>query len=162
MAGKAHRAASRQGQLSRRRKKGQRGPSGIPQIQHPGGPAAFGASTGSVAETRDAVAAATESAESAAESAPAAAASSPAPAAPAAAPRRAAPARTSSAANPAPAANGSAAAATPAPRGQTAPRSGRARNERPPAYNYVGAELRRIGVLSVAVVAALVVLGIVL
>lgn len=58
MAGKAHRAASRQGQLSRRRKKGQRGPSGIPAIQHPGGPAALGVSTGSVSETRDAVAAA--------------------------------------------------------------------------------------------------------
>ena len=160
MADKGRRAAARQGQLSRRRKKGQRGPSGIPQIQHPGGPAAFGASTGSMAETRDAAAAAA-AAESDADSATATATAT---AAPAATPRRtgAAPARAPSA-SPAPSGNGATAAApAPAPRGQAAPRSGRARNERPPAYNYVGAELRRIGVLSLSVVAALVVLGIVL
>ena len=158
MADKGRRAAARQGQLSRRRKKGQRGPSGIPQIQHPGGPAAFAASTGSIAETRDAAAAA--AAESDADSATATAT-----AAPAATSRRAgaAPGR-APAASPAPSGNGAAAAApaSAAPRGQAAPRSPRSRNERPPAYNYVGAELRRIGVLSLSVVAALVVLGIVL
>lgn len=157
MADKGRRAAARQGQLSRRRKKGQRGPSGIPQIQHPGGPAAFGASTGSIAETRDAAAAA---AESDADSATATATAAPSPAT-----RRAgaAPGR-APAASPAPSGNGAAAAApaSAAPRGQAAPRSPRSRNERPPAYNYVGAELRRIGVLSLSVVAALVVLGIVL
>ena len=158
MADKGRRAAARQGQLSRRRKKGQRGPSGIPQIQHPGGPAAFGASTGSIAETRDAGASA---AASESDSATATATAAPAPAT-----RRAgaAPGR-APAASPAPSGNGAAAATAPAaaaPRGQTAPRSARVRNERPPAYNYVGAELRRIGVLSLSVVAALVVLGIVL
>ena len=40
--------------------------------------------------------------------------------------------------------------------------AGRIRGERPAAYNYVGAELRRIGVLSVSVIAVLVVLGILL
>ena len=59
-----------------------------------------------------------------------------------------------------------------APRTTTAPRAvrpntspqgtGRIRGERPAAYNYVGAELRRIGVLSVSVIAVLVVLGILL
>lgn len=156
MADKGRRAAARQGQLSRRRKKGQRGPSGIPQIQHPGGQAAFGASTGSMAETRDAAAAAASDADSA--TATATAAPSPATRRAGAAPGRA------PAASPAPSGNGAAAAspASAAPRGQAAPRSPRSRNERPPAYNYVGAELRRIGVLSLSVVAALVVLGIVL
>lgn len=156
MADKGRRAAARQGQLSRRRKKGQRGPSGIPQIQHPGGPAAFGASTGSIAETRDAAAAAAESDSDSA--------TATATAAPAAAPRRAgaAPGRAPSAAAPASSNGAATAPAAAAPRGQTAPRSARVRNERPPAYNYVGAEIRRIGVLSLSVVAALVVLGIVL
>lgn len=160
MADKGRRAAARQGQLSRRRKKGQRGPSGIPQIQHPGGPAAFGASTGSIAETRDAAASA--AAESDSDSATATATAT---AAPAAAPRRAGAAPGRAPAATAPASSNGAAATAPAsaaPRGQTAPRSPRVRNERPPAYNYVGAELRRIGVLSLSVVAALVVLGIVL
>jgi hypothetical protein len=38
----------------------------------------------------------------------------------------------------------------------------RLRGERPAAYNYVGAELRRIGVLSTVVVAALIVIAVVL
>ena len=155
MADKGRRAAARQGQLSRRRKKGQRGPSGIPQIQHPGGPAAFGASTGSIAETRDAAAAA--AAESDSDSATATATAAPAT-------RRAgaAPARSPAAAAPASSNGAATAPASAAPRGQAAPRSARVRNERPPAYNYGGAEIRRIGVLSLSVVAALVVLGIVL
>ena len=127
MAGKSRRAAARQGELSRRRKRGQRGPSGIPtspasgQQQNGGGTAvAVGAATdteppASVMEQDQPV--------------PATAA------APAARP------------SPQPA----------RPRGQ-----GRLRGERPAAYNYVGAELRRIAVLSSAVIAALVVLSVVL
>ena len=127
MAGKSRRAAARQGELSRRRKKGQRGPSGIPaspdsgQQQNGGGTAvAVGAATdtgppASVMEQGQPVAATA--------------------AAPVARP------------SPQPA----------QPRGQ-----GRLRGERPAAYNYVGAELRRIAVLSSAVIAALVVLSVVL
>ena len=126
MAGKAHRAAARQAQLNRRRKKAQRGPSGIPAVL-------------ADAQSDGAAGAA------------------------------------------AVAANGDVAVAQPsgpvrepvaAPRTTTAPRAvrsnaspqgtGRIRGERPAAYNYVGAELRRIGVLSVSVIAVLVVLGILL
>ena len=126
MAGKAHRAAARQAQLNRRRKKAQRGPSGIPTVL-------------ADAQSDGAAGAA------------------------------------------AVAANGDVAVAQPsgpvrepvaAPRTTTAPRAvrpntspqgtGRIRGERPAAYNYVGAELRRIGVLSVSVIAVLVVLGILL
>ena len=39
---------------------------------------------------------------------------------------------------------------------------GRPRGERPAAYNYVGSELRRIGVLATVVVAALVAISFVL
>jgi hypothetical protein len=39
---------------------------------------------------------------------------------------------------------------------------GRQRGERPAAYNYVGAELRRIGALATVVVAALVAISFVL
>ncbi len=128
MAGKAHRAAARQAQLNRRRKKTQRGPSGIPT-----------ALADAEAQSDVGTGAATV------------------------------------------AANGDGAVAPPsgpvrepaaAPRTTTAPRvvrsnaspqgAGRIRGERPAAYNYVGAELRRIGVLSVSVIAVLVVLGILL
>ncbi|MYC37353.1 MAG: hypothetical protein F4X66_10660 [Chloroflexi bacterium] len=39
---------------------------------------------------------------------------------------------------------------------------GRVRGERPAAYNYVGAELRRIGILSTVVLAALIAIAVVL
>ena len=124
MAGKARRAAARQGELSRRRKRGQRGPSGVPvspaqDQQENGGPVAVAAGAAEDIETAvNAV-------------------------------QRAQPAV-------APAARPVSRAAT-QPRGQ-----GRLRGERPPAYNYVGSELRRIGVLSTAVIAALIVLSFVI
>ena len=128
MAGKAHRAAARQAQLNRRKKKTQRGPSGIPtaladaEVQSDAG---VGAAT--VAANGDiAVAPPSGPARE-----------------PAAAPRT-----------------------TAAPRAvrPNAPTqgAGRIRGERPAAANYVGAELRRIGVLSISVIAVLVVLGILL
>lgn len=127
MAGKSRRVASRQGELSRRRKRAQRGPSGIPatparpQPQENGGGAVLAV---------EAVAGG---------------------ASPAVAQQAA----------PAPA---------PAPAERPAPQSsanqnrgqGRARGERPAAYNYVGAELRRIGILSTVVVAALIAISVVL
>ena len=127
MAGKSRRVASRQGELSRRRKRAQRGPSGIPatparpQPQHNGGGAA---------------ALAVEAAGSAA---------------PAAVAQQAAPA-------PAPAA-----AERQSPQSAVQARGqGRPRGERPTAYNYVGSELRRIGILSTVVVAALIAISVVL
>ena len=125
MAGKAHRAAARQAQLNRRRKKTQRGPSGIPaalaEAQSDGAGAAAVAANGDVAVAQP---------------------------------------------------SGPVREPVAAPRTTTAPRAvrpntspqgtGRIRGERPAAYNYVGAELRRIGVLSVSVIAVLVVLGILL
>ena len=127
MAGKSRRVASRQGELSRRRKRAQRGPSGIPatparpQPQHNGGGAAALA------------------VEAAGGAAPAAVAQQAAPApAPAAAERQ----------------SPQSAVQT---RGQ-----GRPRGERPTAYNYVGSELRRIGILSTVVVAALIAISVVL
>ena len=118
MAGKAKRAAARQGELSRRRKKGQRGPNGIPvatprpspQASNGGGAAlameAAGVATGStaVAEPEQPVPVAAPS------------------------PQTVAPTRPQA----------------------------RVRGERPAAYNYVGTELRRIGVLAAVAVAALV------
>lgn len=127
MAGKSRRVASRQGELSRRRKRPQRGPSGIPATPVRPQPPQEGGSALAV--------------EAAAVSG-----NSPAVA------QQAAPAPTS------------AAAERPAPqsgagqnRGQ-----GRTRGERPAAYNYVGAELRRIGILSTVVVAALIAISVVL
>ena len=127
MAGKSRRVASRQGELSRRRKRAQRGPSGIPatparpQPQENGG--------GGVLAVEAAVSGA-----------------SPAVA------QQAAPARTPAAAErPAPQSSAS------QNRGQ-----GRTRGERPAAYNYVGSELRRIGILSTVVVAALIAISVVL
>lgn len=121
MAGKSRRVASRQGELSRRRKRTQRGPSGIPvaAAARPVAPAGGAAAT--------------------AEAMVAGGGGAPAPAAsvagqPAAAQSAAAPYR----------------------------RPGRARGERPAAYNYVGAEVRRIGILSGVVLAALIGLAFVL
>ena len=127
MAGKSRRVASRQGELSRRRKRAQRGPSGIPatparpQPQHNGGGAAALA------------------VEAAGGAAPAAVAQQAAPApAPAAAERQ-------------------------SPQSAVQTRGpGRPRGERPTAYNYVGSELRRIGILSTVVVAALIAISVVL
>jgi hypothetical protein len=126
MAGKAHRAAARQAQLNRRRKKTQRGPSGIPTAL-------------ADAEAQSDAGAATVAANGDGAVTP-----------------RSGPVRE----------------AVAAPRTAAAPRAvrpnasplgaGRIRGERPAAYNYVGAELRRIGVLSVSVIAVLVVLGILL
>jgi hypothetical protein len=143
MAGKARRAAARQGQLNRKRKKSQRGPTGIPGA--------------AVADNEDAVDSATESTtdgdidavadpENGIASAKAVATQAPA---------TATPTRPVTASRAAPAAR--TARTSSVPQG-----SGRIRGERPAAYNYVGAELRRIGVLSVSVIAVLIVLGIIL
>ena len=127
MAGKSRRVASRQGELSRRRKRAQRGPSGIPatparpQPQENGGGAVL----------------AVEAAVSGASPAVA---------------QQAAPAPTP------------AATERPAPQSSVGQNrgQGRTRGERPAAYNYVGSELRRIGILSTVVVAALIAISVVL
>ena len=127
MAGKARRAAARQGELSRRRKRGQRGPSGAPanapepsqQPTNGGSPALAMEAAGAIG-TRAAV-------------------PDPEPA-------------------PVPVT-----AVAPAQQAAAQPRGmGRQRGERPAAYNYVGAELRRIGALATVVVAALVAISFVL
>ena len=123
---KARRAASRQGQL--KRKKNTKGPSGIPSTLR-------GAT---VPETEDSIAvpAGVEEDDIDAEALAAGEA--------AVAPQ---------ASRPAPAAR--------TPRGEFS-NQGRLRGERPAAYLYVGAEFQRILVLTSAIVAALVILGIVL
>ena len=127
MAGKSRRVASRQGELSRRRKRAQRGPSGIPAT--PAHPQSQENGGGAVLAVEAAVGG-----------------GSPAVA------QQAAPAPTPAAAE-RPASQGSAVQS----RGQ-----GRVRGERPAAYNYVGAELRRIGILSTVVLAALIAIAVVL
>ena len=117
MAGKARRAAARQGELARRRKKGQRGPSGVPSSEpHPTQRTSNGSTPALAMEAAGAVVSAATAAE------------------PEQRPQVAAPAAQ--------------------PRVQ-----GRQRGERPAAYNYVGTELRRIGVLATVVVAVLVALS---
>ena len=132
MAGKARRAATRQGQL--KRKKNVKGPSGIPTGRRVSAPVA------PAADDTTAAPAGVEEADyddSPEELAAAEAAVSPQPARPAPAART--------------------------PRGQFAGQGqGRLRGERPAAYLYVGSEFRRILVLTSAMVAALVVLGIIL
>ena len=129
MAGKARRAASRQGQL--KRKKNVKGPSGIPTGQRVSALAVddtTAAPTGVEEADYDA---------SPEEIAVAEAAVPPQPARPSPAART--------------------------PRGEFAGQGqGRLRGERPAAYLYVGSEFRRILVLTSAMVAALVVLGIIL
>ena len=124
MAGKARRAATRQGQL--KRKKNVKGPSGIPtgrRVSAPVAPAA-GVEEADYDDSPKVIAAAE-------------AAVSPQPARPSPAART--------------------------PRGEFAGQGqGRLRGERPAAYLYVGSEFRRILVLTSAMVAALVVLGIIL
>ena len=123
MAGKGRRAAARQGELSRRRKRTQRGPSGVPASRPQ---EQDGAAVASAVDTAEVTAVAAQ-----AESQPEAAAA------------------TAVAQRPAPAA---------APQRTQA----RVRGERPAAYNYVRAEIRRIAMLSTVVIAALVALSVVL
>ncbi len=130
MAGKSRRVASRQGELSRRRKRTQRGPSGIPAVRSPGAPGGSTAAMEAVAVGAAAGASATAAPPE----------SAPSPAAPAASGRP-----------------GATAGAAQQSRGPV-----RARGERPAAYNYVGAELRRIGILSVVALGALIGLAFVL
>ena len=128
MAGKAHRAAARQAQLNRRRKKTQRGPSGISAVLADAEAQSDGAAGAAAVAANGDVAVAQPSGPVRE---------------PVAAPRTTTAPR--------------------AVRSNTSPQgTGRIRGERPAAYNYVGAELRRIGVLSVSVIAVLVVLGILL
>ena len=145
MAGKARRAAARQGQLNRKRKKSQRGPSGIPTAAVVDNEAAIDNAAESAADSAAASGAVADQ-ENGVASVEAVASPTPVPARanrPATAPRTATAGRSS--------------------RPDAVPQGpGRIRGERPAAYNYMGAELRRIGVLSVSVIAVLVVLGIVL
>ena len=135
MAGKARRAATRQGQL--KRKKNVKGPSGIPTGRRVSAPVA---PVAPAADDTTAAPAGVEEADyddSPEEIAAAETAVSPQPARPSPAART--------------------------PRGQFAGQGqGRLRGERPAAYLYVGSEFRRILVLTSAMVAALVVLGIIL
>ena len=132
MAGKARRAATRQGQL--KRKKNVKGPSGIPTGRRVSAPVAPAADDTTAAPTGVEEADYDASPE---EIAVAEAAVSPQPARPSPAART--------------------------PRGEFAGQGqGRLRGERPAAYLYVGSEFRRILVLTSAMVAALVVLGIIL
>ena len=124
MAGKSRRVASRQGELGRRRKRTQRGPSGIPTTADRPQPQPNGGGSAALAvEGGGSTAVAQQTT----------------PAAAAAASERATP------------------QSPVQTRGQ-----GRPRGERPAAYNYVGSELRRIGLLSTVVVAALIVISVVL
>ncbi len=151
MAGKARRAAARQGQLNRKRKKSQRGPTGIPVAGVAESEVSVDDSVDSPIESS--VDGATDSPLRAVADTENGVASADAVATPA--PATATPARTGNASRTAPAARGARTASV--PQG-----SGRIRGERPAAYNYVGAEIRRIGILSVSVIAVLIVLGIVL
>ena len=145
MAGKGRRTASRQAQLNRKRKRTQKGPSGIPSTDR--------RVADSDAEEAVAVAAGVEDAELEAPEAPEAPEAIGASGGPAvsvgdvpATPR---------ASRPPPVVRTA--------RGEFAGQGqGRLRGERPAAYLYVGAEFRRIMVLTGAILAALIVLGIVL
>ncbi len=124
MPGKARRVASRQAQLNRRRKKQQKGPSGVPSAM-PAPAEVDGHTGGDIASQAEEPAAFDPSGSRAPAVRPAAVAARPAMARP--------------------------------------PHSGpRSRGERPATYNYIGAELRRILVRAGAVLAALIVLGILL
>ena len=132
MAGKARRAATRQGQL--KRKKNVKGPSGIPTGRRVSAPVAPAADDTTAAPAGVEAADYDDSPE---EIAAAETAVSPQPARPSPAART--------------------------PRGEFAGQGqGRLRGDRPAAYLYVGSEFRRSLVLTSAMVAALVVLGIIL
>ena len=136
MAGKGRRAASRQAELNRRRKRGSKGPSGIPanaqRVAYPEGQESLDASVG--VEDVELDAPETQQANGVrVDDVPAASRGS----------------------RPSPVAR--------SPRGEFAGQGqGRLRGERPAAYLYVGAELRRILLLTGAILIALVVLGILL
>ena len=139
MAGKSRKVASRQAQLNRKRKKAQKGPSGIPTD----------AQRVAVPDVEDAVAvpAGVEGAELGVPDAPEVAREPTVPVRDVPASPRAS--------RPSPVAQ--------TPRGESAGQGpGRLRGERPAAYLYVGAEFRRIMALTGAILAALIVLGIVL
>ena len=136
MAGKGRRTASRQAELNRKRKKASKGPSGIPttpqRVADSEGLEAVAVSAGVEDAELDALEVQQSNGVGVDE----------VPAAP----------RTS---RPSPVAR--------TPRGEFAGQGqGRLRGERPAAYLYVGAELRRILLLTGAILAALVVLGILL
>ena len=127
MPGKSRRVAARQGELSRRKRRAQRGPSGIPGGQ----PQQDGQQNG------NGVAVAPEAPEVA-------------DANPAAQPQPAAATAVAPAARP---------PTRPAGRETQQREPARVRGERPSAYVYAGAEVRRIAVLSTVVLAALVALS---
>jgi hypothetical protein len=136
MAGKGRRTASRQAELNRRRKRGAKGPSGIPSaaqgVKELEAPETVAVSAG-VADVE------LNGPESLAATEVPVGRVSPVHRAP----------------RPSPVAR--------TPRGEFAGQGqGRLRGERPAAYLYVGAELRRIIVLTGAILAALIVLGILL
>ena len=162
MAGKARRAAARQGQLNRKRKKSQRGPTGIPNAavadnetldsETLDGEALDGEALDNKATVGSAIESTTDSAidtvaepENGVASAGAVATQVP---------------TTATRARPGTSSRGGPAARN-ARTGAVPQGSGRIRGERPAAYDYVGAELRRISILSVSVIAILIVLGIV-
>ena len=157
MAGKARRAAARQGQLNRKRKKSQRGPTGIPNAavadnETLDSNALDGDALDNKATVGSAIESTTDSAidpvaepENGVASAEAVATQAP---------------TTATRARPGTSSRGGPAAGN-ARTGAVPQGSGRIRGERPAAYDYVGAELRRISVLSVSVIAVLIVLGIV-
>lgn len=137
MAGKSRRVAVRQGQLNRRKKKTQRGPSGIPSPvvtreteDEPQALPVSKVATPEAPETGVDDLSVLEEAEARVRNE-----------------GRRAP-------RPAPPARGSRAVGPQGP--------GRFRGEPPAAYNFVGAELRRITILSSVIIAALIVLGILL
>ena len=146
MAGKARRAAARQGQLNRKRKKSQRGPTGIPNAA-----VADNETLDSKATVGSAIESTTDSAIDTAVEPDNGVASVEAVATQ--------PPTTATRARPGTSSRGESATVN-ARTGAVPQGFGRIRGERPAAYNYVGAELRRISVLSVSVIAVLIVLGI--
>ena len=152
MAGKARRAAARQGQLNRKRKKSQRGPTGIPNAVVADNETLDSEALDNKATVSSAIESTTDSAidtvaepDNGVASAEAVATQAP---------------TTATRARPGTSSRGGPAARN-ARTGAVPQGSGRIRGERPAAYDYVGAELRRISVLSVSVIAVLIVLGIV-
>ena len=152
MAGKARRAAARQGQLNRKRKKSQRGPTGIPNAVVADNETLDSEALDNKATVSSAIESTTDSAidtvaepDNGVASAEAVATQAP---------------TTATRARPGTSSRGGPAAGN-ARTGAVPQGSGRIRGERPAAYDYVGAELRRISVLAVSVIAVLIVLGIV-
>ena len=137
MPGKSRRVAARQSQLNRRRKKQQRGPSGIPSGDDAEGVAVPRPTTAVAAPTRVPDVGEPDP-DMGMDGEGIAVAGAPAPR------RRSAPANS-----------------RPTTQPQT-PNPSRARRDRPAAYQYVGSELRRIMILSSVVVAAIISLSFVL